>query len=252
MMHAAEMAKIQKPQVLDTREGFPIYCCVAPVYHTYGLYMTSFNNFLKPSTMVMLPKWDINLFFDSITKYSVTRINLVPSLVHQVVHHPRFETADLSLITDIGSSAAYLSPQLAAQLCARFPGIERITGGYGLSEFVVVAMKPLPGMLNGRAKNEPGSVGKLSLYVPMGLSRAQTRRVNSMYVGVPQCWDTREISRQHGRHLSMGGCVQATRYGLMRTEYFSLRTASRTHSKFRGYKFLLLKSRICFCPSRTS
>ncbi|KAG2066899.1 acetyl-CoA synthetase-like protein [Suillus decipiens] len=161
MMHAAEMAKIQKPQVRDTPEGFPIYCCVLPVYHTYGLYMTSFNNFLKPSTMVMLPKWDINLFFESITKYHVTTINLVPSLVHQVVHHPRFETADLSSITDIGSSAAYLPPQLATRLCARFPGMERITGGYGLSEFVVVAMKPLPGMLDGRAKNKPGSVGIL-------------------------------------------------------------------------------------------
>jgi acyl-CoA synthetase (AMP-forming)/AMP-acid ligase II len=63
------------------------------------------------------------------TRYRITTISLVPSLVHQVVHHPRFETADLGSIKSIGSSAAHLPPQLAAQLCARFSGMERISGG---------------------------------------------------------------------------------------------------------------------------
>ncbi|KAG1849897.1 hypothetical protein DFJ58DRAFT_729362 [Suillus subalutaceus] len=84
----------------------------------------------------MLSKWDIDLFFDSIPKYRITTVGLVPSLVHQVVHHPRFETADLSSIKGMGSGAAYLPPQLAAKLFARFPDMERITEGYGLSEFV--------------------------------------------------------------------------------------------------------------------
>lgn len=96
------------------------------------------------------------------TRYHITTIGLVPSLVHQMVLHPRFETADLSSVKGIGNGAAYLPPQLAAQLFARFPDMERITEGYGLSEFVVVAMKPLHGILDGRARNKPGSAGILA------------------------------------------------------------------------------------------
>ncbi|KAG2147409.1 uncharacterized protein EDB93DRAFT_1337359 [Suillus bovinus] len=149
------------PPVWSTPEGLEVRFCILPVYHSYSLYSTCFNIFLQPSTIVMLPKWNINLFFDSVPKYCITTIGLVPSLIHQVVHHPRFETADLSSIKSIGSSAAHLPPQLAAQLCARLPGIERIKEGYGLSEFLTVAMKPLPSMLDGRAKSKPGSVGIL-------------------------------------------------------------------------------------------
>jgi acyl-CoA synthetase (AMP-forming)/AMP-acid ligase II len=162
MLHGMEVAKIEEPPVWDTPDGIKVYFCVLPVYHSYGLYTTSFYNFLERSTIVMLPKWDINLFFDTIPKYRITTISLVPSLVHQVVHHPCFETADLGSIKSIGSSAAHLPPQLAAQLCARFSGMERISGGYGLSEFALVAVKPLPGMLEGRAKNKPDSAGILA------------------------------------------------------------------------------------------
>jgi acyl-CoA synthetase (AMP-forming)/AMP-acid ligase II len=64
-------------------------------------------------------------------------------------------------IKTIGSGGAYLPPQLADHVCARFPDIPRIADGYGLTEFMAIAMKPIPGMLDGRAKYKPGSVGIL-------------------------------------------------------------------------------------------
>lgn len=161
MVYGMESVKIQEPTALDTPDELEVRLCVLPVHHSYGLYMTSFYNFLKRSTTVILPKWDVNLFFDSIPKYHITTMGLVPSHVHQVVHHPRFETADLNSIQGITSSAAHLPPHLAAQLCARLPVMKRVSEGYGLSEFMSVAVKPLPGMLDGRAKNKPGSIGIL-------------------------------------------------------------------------------------------
>lgn len=69
----------------------------------------------------------------------------------------------MNSVTMVGSGGAYLPPQLADQVCARFPDVPRVTEGYGLSEFTIaVAMKPVPGMLNGRAKNKPGSAGILA------------------------------------------------------------------------------------------
>jgi acyl-CoA synthetase (AMP-forming)/AMP-acid ligase II len=81
-------------------------------------------------------------------------MSLVPSLVHQLVHHPRFKTTDMSSVRSIGSGAAHLPPQLADELYTRFPDMGSITegaffpacmritarpftfSGYGLSEFV--------------------------------------------------------------------------------------------------------------------
>ncbi|KAG2347746.1 hypothetical protein BDR05DRAFT_957349 [Suillus weaverae] len=46
------------------------------------------------------------------------RKSLVPSLVHQLVHHSRFKIANPSSIKGIGCGAAHLPPQLADQLRA--------------------------------------------------------------------------------------------------------------------------------------
>ncbi|KAG2033460.1 hypothetical protein BDR03DRAFT_1014312 [Suillus americanus] len=157
-----EVAKILEPPVWNTPEGIPVHLNVLPVYHSFSLFVTSFFNFIQPSTIVMLPKWNIDLFFDSVPKYRITTLSLVPSLIHQLVHHPRFKTTDMSSVRSIGSGAAHLPSQLADELCTRFPDMYSLTEGYGLSEFTVtVSLKPIPGMLNGHAKSKPASVGIL-------------------------------------------------------------------------------------------
>ncbi|KAG1882793.1 hypothetical protein F4604DRAFT_1678286 [Suillus subluteus] len=162
MVNGMEMAKTQDPPVWNTPDGLQVTFNVLPLYHSIGLYTTSFFNFFSRSTIVMLPKWDIDIFFDSIPKYHITTIVLVPSLLHQLVHHLRFKTADMKSVKTIGSGGAYLPSQLADQVCARFPDMPRVTEGYGMSEFTMtIAMKPIPGMLDGRAKNKPGSAGIL-------------------------------------------------------------------------------------------
>ncbi|KAG1882795.1 hypothetical protein F4604DRAFT_1678288 [Suillus subluteus] len=139
-----EAAKILEPPVWDTPVGIPVHLNVLPVYHSFSLFLTSFFNFIQPSTIVILPKWNIDLFFDSVPKYRITTLTLVPSLVHQLVHHPRFKTTDMSSVRSIGSGAAHLPSQLADELHTRFPDMDSITEGYGLSEF-----------------NKPGSLGIL-------------------------------------------------------------------------------------------
>ncbi|KAG2123812.1 hypothetical protein DEU56DRAFT_983721 [Suillus clintonianus] len=162
MVNGMEMAKTQAPPVWNTPDGLQVTFNVLPVYHSLGLYTTTFFSFFNPSTIIMLPKWDIDLFFDSVPKYHITTIILVPSLVHQLVHHPRFKTNDLNSVKTIASGAAYLPPQLSDQILVRFTDMPRVTEGYGLSEFTMaIAMKPIPGMLDGRAKNKPGSAGIL-------------------------------------------------------------------------------------------
>ncbi|OAX30981.1 acetyl-CoA synthetase-like protein, partial [Rhizopogon vinicolor AM-OR11-026] len=161
MEYNKEISQVQASPVGNTPEGLQIDFLVVPLYHSLGLHRAILNP-IRPSTIVMLPKWDIDVFLDSIPKYQIMTFVLVPSLIHQIVHHPRFKTSDLSSVKVIGCTAAYLPPQLSEQLLVGFPNVERVLGGYGLSEFTMtIALRPFPGMLNGRAKDKPGSVGIL-------------------------------------------------------------------------------------------
>lgn len=54
-------------------------------------------------------------------RYSITILALIPSIVHQLVHHPKFTKTDWSKITSMGSGAAYLPPKLSAQLMKVMP-----------------------------------------------------------------------------------------------------------------------------------
>ncbi|KAG2362829.1 hypothetical protein BDR07DRAFT_1484313 [Suillus spraguei] len=162
MVNGMEMAKIHALPAWNIPDGLQVTFSVLPLYQPMALYTSNFFNFLIPSTIAMLPKWDIDIFFDSIPKYHITAVFLVPFLLHQVVHHPRFKTTDMKAIKTIGSGGACLPPQLAEQVCARLPDMPRVSEGYGMTEFTMaVAMKPIPGMLDGRAQNKPGSAGIL-------------------------------------------------------------------------------------------
>ncbi|KAF9240269.1 acetyl-CoA synthetase-like protein [Melanogaster broomeanus] len=157
-----ESLKAQKPPIWNGPGGMNVIFNVLPIHHAYGLHITTFRCFFNPTSVVLLSKWDADIYLDAIPKYRATTIFLVPSLIHQIVHHPRFQTADFSTVQVVQCGAAYLPVSLAEQLRSRFPAVERVGEGYGMSESTLsVSMKPIPGMLEGRAKNVLGSVGIL-------------------------------------------------------------------------------------------
>ena len=139
---------LQKPTVWNGPAGRNVTFNVLPIHHVYGLHITTFRSFFTPTTLVLLPKWNADVYFDSIPKYvslfkhfyltlttsppsryRVTSIFLVPSLVHQIVHHPRFPTTDFRTVQTINCGAAYLPVSLAEQLRSRFPSVERVGEG---------------------------------------------------------------------------------------------------------------------------
>ena len=88
-------------------------------------------------TLVFMKQWDIEVALTAVPRfgypsyrrtsthptfrYSVTILTLIPSVVHQLVHHPKFTKTDWSKIASMGSGAAYLPPKLSAQLLKAMP-----------------------------------------------------------------------------------------------------------------------------------
>ncbi|KIM54632.1 hypothetical protein SCLCIDRAFT_136462 [Scleroderma citrinum Foug A] len=162
MIFGKEVTKAQGPRVWNGPDGMQVLLNVLPIHHTYGLNVATFRCFFERVTLLFLSKWNADTFLDSIPKYRVTTLVLVPSLIYQIVHHPRFSSVDFSTVQAVQCGAAYLPVQLSERLRSRIPSVQRIGGGYGMSECTLaVSLMPVPGMLGGRARNVPGSIGML-------------------------------------------------------------------------------------------
>ncbi|KAF2474927.1 4-coumarate-CoA ligase-like protein [Lindgomyces ingoldianus] len=135
---------------------------VVPAYHSYGMILWILRINLMQLTNVMLPKWDIELGLESIQKYKLTLLPLVPPLVRQLAQSPLTEKYDLSSVVGAASGAAYLPPDVAYQLAKKLPQGARapIPSGYGLSEAASIASPGPPGIF-GLEPAPPGTIGYL-------------------------------------------------------------------------------------------
>lgn len=158
---ATVSATVYTPPPPVNPEGLPVVLAFLPIHHTYGLHAYCFRAFLAQSTFVIMNKWDADLALSCIPEHKVSSISLIPSIVHQLVHHPRIAEVDLSSLNSLGSGAAYLPPELGAKLSKLLPQDCQFYEGYGMSEATIAGMgQPQPGAL-GKLKRIPGSVGVL-------------------------------------------------------------------------------------------
>nr|CAD7427909.1 unnamed protein product [Timema monikensis] len=137
-----------------------------PMYHAYGLmillYMLEFE-----ATMVVMPHFNPETFLRTIQEYKISWCTLVPPILsfltkHPVVlqymclsitwcamvppilaflaKHPMVLQYDLRSLTRVGIGAAPVSGELLRQFKNRFPHIEFIRQGYGMTELTLSAL----------------------------------------------------------------------------------------------------------------
>jgi 4-coumarate--CoA ligase len=135
---------------------------VVPMYHSYGMIICILRVNLVRATTILLPKWDLELALQSIQKYKITTLPLVPPLVRAIAQSPLTSKYDLTSVVGAVSGAAYLPPDLAHQLAKKLPqgANAPIPSGYGLSEAASIASPAAPGIF-GLAASPPGTVGYL-------------------------------------------------------------------------------------------
>ncbi|KAJ7342708.1 hypothetical protein DFH08DRAFT_1010977 [Mycena albidolilacea] len=156
----------------------PVAICPLPMFHTFGLHSYILRSTLSPTTYVILGSWNTTQYLKAISRYRPRNLTLVPSLVHQLLTHPDIKTTDFSSVVTVASGAAYLPPELAAQLGRYLKAqstirsgilfqptsccIAYISAGYGLSEATLGAVTPpLPEGMPGMGPPPPNTAGIL-------------------------------------------------------------------------------------------
>jgi 2-furoate---CoA ligase len=127
---------------------------VMPLYHTMGV-RSLLAMSLIGGTFVCLRRFDPPSALELIASEQITNLYLVPTLYHDLVHHPHFSTANVSSVRKLGFAGAPMSDALLKQVQSAFRP-ELFVNHYGASEIYTFT-------INHHAARKPGSAGRAGI-----------------------------------------------------------------------------------------
>ncbi len=141
---------VQSLGALKMGEG-DAYVAVLPFFHIYGMQVLMNTGLIAGSTIVTLPRFDLEEYLRLHQDHGLTRAFVAPPIVVALAKHPLVDKFDLSALDSVFSGAAPLSAELALE-CGNRLGCE-VVQGYGMTELGPVSHATPPGGF------KPGSVG---------------------------------------------------------------------------------------------
>jgi 2-furoate---CoA ligase len=127
---------------------------VMPLYHTMGV-RSLIAMSLIGGAFVCLPRFDAALALGLIAAEKISNLYLVPTLYHDLLHHPSFKTTDVSSVRKLGFAGASMTDGLLEALRAAFKP-ELFVNHYGSSEIYTFT-------IDQKAAAKPGSAGRAGL-----------------------------------------------------------------------------------------
>ena len=132
LTHYNLVANMCQMDGLDYFHRDDILLCVLPLFHIYGLVVVLNMGLHLGTTIVIMPRFDLEQFLELIQKYRVTLSHIVPPIVLKLAKDPLVDNYDLSSLKMIFSGAAPLGADLS-QACMKRIGCG-IRQGYGMTE----------------------------------------------------------------------------------------------------------------------
>jgi 2-furoate---CoA ligase len=127
---------------------------VMPLYHTMGV-RSLLALALVDGLLVCMPKWEAGAALAHIERDALTHLYLVPTLYHDLLHHPEFSSDRVKSVSKLGFAGAPMHDALLLGLQKAFKP-ELFVNHYGSSEIYTFSINPL-------AVEKPGSAGKAGL-----------------------------------------------------------------------------------------
>ena len=127
---------------------------VMPLYHTMGV-RSLLAMSLIGGAFICLRRFDVAAALKLITAERVSNLYLVPTLYHDLVHHPLFETSDVGSVRKLGFAGAPMTDGLLKKLQAAFKP-ELFVNHYGSSEVYTFT-------IDQDAPKKPGSAGRAGI-----------------------------------------------------------------------------------------
>jgi 2-furoate---CoA ligase len=127
---------------------------VMPLYHTMGV-RSLLAMSLIGGAFICLPRFDVATALKLIAAERVTNLYLVPTLYHDLIHHPLFAASDISSVRKLGFAGAPMTDGLLKKLQAAFKP-DLFVNHYGSSEVYTFT-------IDQNAPSKPGSAGRAGI-----------------------------------------------------------------------------------------
>ncbi|WP_182422259.1 AMP-binding protein [Aureimonas sp. ME7] len=127
---------------------------VMPLYHTMGV-RSLLATSLIGGAFVCLPRFDVEGALRAIEDNGITNLYLVPTLYHDIVHHPAFSPDRVRSVTKLGFAGASMTDGLMRRLSESFQP-DLFVNHYGSSEVYTFT-------IDQNAPAKPGSAGRAGI-----------------------------------------------------------------------------------------
>src|SRR5580704_12299882 len=144
---------------------------VMPLYHTMGV-RSLLAMSLIGGAFVCLRRFDVAHALELIEAERVTNLYLVPTLYHDMVHHPLFATRDVSSVRKLGFAGAPMTEGLLQTLQAAFKP-DLFVNHYGSSEIYTFT-------IDQNAPKKPGSAGRAGINQMVRVVRLDAKSVDEI------------------------------------------------------------------------
>jgi 2-furoate---CoA ligase len=141
---------------------------VMPLYHTMGV-RSLIAMSLIGGTFVCLPRYDTRRALAIIAAEKITNLYLVPTLYHDLVHHPDFARTDVSSVRKLGFAGASMTDGLLKKLDQSFKP-DLLVNHYGSSEIYTFTVAQ-------DAVAKPGSAGRAGINQHVRVIKHQAKSV---------------------------------------------------------------------------
>lgn len=108
-----------------------------PFFHIYGLQILQNLYIAAGGGLVTMPRFDLEMFLDLITRYQSPRLWIVPPVALALAKHPLVDAYDLSCVVQVNSAAAPLGADVSEAMGKRLG--TNATQGYGMTELSPVS-----------------------------------------------------------------------------------------------------------------
>ena len=141
------------PNALPRWNGLK-WLSATPVFTFAGLGFI-YNPMKTGMTVLYLPRFDAGRWLGIVERERPVIAFVVPAMARLLIHHPEFDSADLSSLKSLILGSAPLSPDTVERLQARLPGAA-VLNSYGMTEggHATFTMDPEG------ARTRPGAVGR--------------------------------------------------------------------------------------------
>ncbi len=130
---AMAMCNMDKITAMLEKGHPPSSLLAVPLFHVSGCHAQLLLNLRGGRRIVIMYKWDADRALSYIEEERITTVSAAPSMMMDLLEHPRFDTTDTSSLFALGTGGAATPNRVTAQLNTKVPN--HFTGtGYGLTE----------------------------------------------------------------------------------------------------------------------